>query len=284
MLGWWVKKDIDPERLKRELSQARRLSPKLKRLLRRLKPEKAAELILACWPSLCSSLQANLKVWFKEEGLVEEWLGLLKAGSSEARASVSELLGILGQSRALGLLLSALADRDEAVQMAAAAGLVYLRDPRCLEPLALALAEPQGKIPPARVAQVLVAFGEASIPYLASLLEKVPAEIVARILEILGSIGGPQVLPYLTWGLKNHKAAIRVAAARALGEAGLEEAGEELLRVLTDEDPKVRAAAAYTLGRLKYLRALPYLKRAVEDSSWQVRTSAKVALKALEGT
>lgn len=282
MLSWWFKKDVDPEKLKKELSCARKLTPRLKRLLRRLGPEQVAEIILACWPDLYPGVQADLKTWVTEEGLVEEWLALLKKGPSRARALAAEILGITGQGRAVGPLLSALADGDEIVQIAAAAGLSLLRDPRCLEPLAQALVESQGRLPPARIAQVLIAFGEASIPHLVSFLEKADEEAAVRILEILGSIGGPRVLPYLIQGLKTPQAAIRVAAAQALGEAGFKEAGEELLKILADEDPKVRAAAACALGRIKYLKALPYLKRSLEDPSWQVRASAEVALKTLE--
>lgn len=283
MFGWWGKKEIDPERLKREILCAIKLTPKLKRFLRRLGPEQIAELILDCWPNLHPSIQTDLKVWVEGEEMVEEWLGLLKTGPSKARALAAEILGILGQSQALGPLLFALADRDEEVQIAAATGLIYLHDPRCLKPLALALTELKGRIPPARVAQVLIAFGEVSIPYLVPLLDSANEETIIHALEILGSIGGPRALPYLIRGLKNPKATVRVAAARSLGETGFKEAGADLLEVLTDEDPKVRAAAAYALGRLGYFRALPYLKRALKDPSWQVRTSAEVALKTLEG-
>ncbi|WP_297199293.1 HEAT repeat domain-containing protein [Thermanaeromonas sp.] len=282
LFGGWFKKNVDPERLKGELSCAARLTPRLKRLLRHLRPEQVAEIILTCWPKLCPGIQEDLKAWIKEEELVEEWLALLKKGPSRVRALAAEVLGITGQGRAVGPLLCALADRDESVQIAAAAGLSFLRDPRCLEPLALALTEPRGRIPPARIAQVLTAFGEAGLPYLLPLLERSSEEAIIRIVEVLACIGGPQVLPHLIGALKAPEAAVRTAAARALGEAGFKEAGDKLLEALEDEDPRVRSAAAYALGRLGHLKASPYLKRALEDPSWQVRISAEAALKTLE--
>lgn len=284
MFGGWLRKrqarrPQDPkEQLAERLKRCRgRLPRALRRLLRHMAAEESAEAILQCWADLGPDLRQEVKAIAREEGLIDHWLALLKEGSPSERVAAAEILGFLGEGRVTGYLLEALADREVAVQMAAAAALAFLQDARCLPPLVTALAEPR-RIPPARVAQILAAFGAESIPYLVRALETGPEEVAIRVIEILGLIAHPGVLPHLSPCLQSPSAAVRAAAAGALGDTGLQEAGKYLLSALDDAEPRVRAAAVTSLGRLRYSEAYPALEQALRDPAWEVRLAARAAL------
>jgi len=280
--GWWRRgRKEDPRRLSEKLCRCRgRLPSSLREALLKLGAGEGARVVLECWPRLGPEVRGEIKALAYREDWVGDWLHMLKGGGARERALAAEVLGLLEVDRAAAPLLEALADGDEGVQMAAATALASIRDPRCLEPLALALAEPR-RIPPARVAQVITAFGRQSIPHLVSALRAGPEEVALRAVEILGNLGEAGVLPVLGQCLESPSAALRAAAARALGDTGLEEAAEYLSSALGDPEPKVRAAAVLALGRLGRGEARPALEKAREDPAWEVRVCAEAALKAV---
>ncbi|GFN22913.1 HEAT repeat domain-containing protein [Thermanaeromonas sp. C210] len=280
--GWWRKgREKDPRGLIEKLCRCRgRLPSSLRKALAKLGAGEGARVILECWPRLGPEVRREVKALACGKDWVGEWLQMLKGGGAKERALAAEILGVLQVDGAVALLLEALADGEEGVQMAAAAALASLKDPRCLEPLALALAEPQ-RIPPARVAQVMAAFGRQSIPYLLPSVRTGPEEVAVRAVEILGNLGEAEVLPVLGEGLQASSPALRAAAAQALGDTGLREAAGYLLPALGDPEPKVRAAAALSLGRLRCREARHVLEKARDDPAWEVRISAEAALKAV---
>ncbi|MGI9951659.1 HEAT repeat domain-containing protein [Moorellaceae bacterium AZ2] len=281
--GWWRKRRKEDNRgLVEKLCRCRKEVPSpLKKALLKLGAREGARVILECWPRLGLEVRQELKALAYGEALVEAWLQMLKGGSAQERALAAEILGVLAVDRAVAPLLEALADREEGVQMAAAAALVSLKDPRCLEPLSLALAEPR-RIPPARVAQIMAAFGPQSIPYLLPAVRTGPEEVAVRAVEILGNLGEASVLPLLGECLHASSPALRTAAAGALGETGLRDAAGYLLPALEDPEPKVRSAAALSLGRLRCGEARSALEKARDDPAWEVRISAEAALRALD--
>ncbi|MDN5345409.1 MAG: hypothetical protein PWQ18_1523 [Clostridia bacterium] len=254
-----------------------RLPQGLRRGLSRLDALALARLLDGLWPRLGPATRAQLATLVEEGGFVDAWIRLLEGGKAGEKALAATILGEMGISRALGPLLAALGERDEGVQLAAGAALVRLRDPRCLEPLLVALAEPR-RWPPARVAEVLLALGEASIPPLLALLAEGPEDVAIRVVGILGLFSATCTLPALEKCLRAGTAAIREAAALALGEAGLVQAAGGLIAALADPEARVRAAAARALGRLKFREAEGPLQGCLSDSTWEVQIAARAAL------
>jgi HEAT repeat protein len=73
----------------------------------------------------------------------------------------------------------------------------------------------------------------------------------------------------------------RALAAELLGQLGGAEVVAVLTELLSDSDSRVRAAAARALGKLNHWPAAPALARALRDRAWDVRREAGLALRAL---
>ncbi|CEP68940.1 Armadillo-type fold [Moorella glycerini] len=275
---WQRRRYRDEQRLSAALAGCRgKIAKGLRRELCRLDALALAGLLAGLWPRLEEATREQLAALAEEEGFIDAWLRALEQGKAGEKAAAATILGEMEIKRALGPLLAALGDRDEGVQMAATAALTRLRDRRCLEPLLAALAEPR-RWPPARVAEVLLALGTASIPPLLDLLARGPEDISLRVINILGLFEDGRVLPALEHCLENGTAAVRRAAAMALGETGCGQAAESLKKALADPVAAVRAAAARSLGRLKCREAGDLLKGCLADATWEVRVAAGAAL------
>ena len=278
----WRRRDPE-QRLAAALSRCRgQIGKGLQRQLCRMDALALARLLAGTWPHLGEATRRQLCTLVEEEGFVDAWVRLLAEGKAAAKAQVAATLGVMGINRSLSQLLAALGDRDEGVQLAATAALVRLRDRRCLEPLLTALAEPR-RWPPARVAEVLLALGPASIPPLLGLLAGGPEDVALRAINILGLFKDDRVIPALEHALQAGTVAIRREAALALGEMG-HSAAAALIAALADPEAEVRAAAARALGRLQCRAAGESLQSCLADSSWEVRVAAGAALAAIAAT
>jgi len=277
--SWWHRDK--QQRLELELKSCRgRLGKGLSKRLCHLEALELGKLLLRVWPQLEENTRKQVITLVEEAGFVDEWLWLLEKGKAGEKVIAAEILGELATRRALAPLLSALGDTDEGVQLAAAASLASMRDPRCLEPLLIALTEPS-HWQPARVADVLVALGPASIPPLLELLGKGPVDLTMRVIAILGLFKDSRVLPALEECLQSGPADIREAAARALGEVGMAQAIPSLKKAVLDPASRVRAAAIRALGRLKCQDARELLQDHLADGTWEVRAATAAALREL---
>ena len=148
-------------------------------------------------------------------------------------------------------------------------------------PLAEALSNP-GKLVPARVAEVLVAFGDSAVKPLIDELKYAGKEGQPLICEVLGQIGDTRAVPVLKEILRESPYEQgRAAAAQALG--GIPEKGNvaALLEALGDPAWEVRGCAARALGELGGQEAAAGLAKAREDENRRVRVIAEAALKKL---
>lgn len=276
---WWKWRCRDKQqRLELELKNCRgKLSKGLRLRLCRLETLELAQLLLRVWPRLGEAAREQVTVLVEEKGFIEEWLGLLKKDKNSEKILTATVLGELAAGQALAPLLWALGDTDEGVQMAAAAALARIGDPRSLEPLLVALTEPL-RWPPARVAEVLVALGPVSVPPLLELLPKGPVDLTVRVIAILAMFKDDRVVPSLEICLQTGPVDVREAAAAALGEIGAVQAIPGLKKAVADPAARVRTAAIRGLGRLKCSDARELLQNCLTDGAWEVRAATVAAL------
>ncbi len=271
------------QRLELELQKCRgKLNPKLKQRLCRLDALELAQLLLRIWPSLADDSRRQMVALVEENGFMEAWARLLQKGKSSEKVLLATVLEKLAIRRAVAPLLSALGDTDTGVQLAAAAALARIADPRSIEPLLIALEEPLSW-PPARVAEILVALSPASIPPLVKLLQTGSPDLRVRAVTILGLFKDSRVLPALEECLYAGPIAVREAAATALGEIGSTQAIYGLKRAAADPANKVRAAAIKALGRLGGNDMYKFLEDYLTDSAPEVRMATAAALCCIGG-
>lgn len=177
---------------------------------------------------------------------------LINDKSSGTRADAAEVLGEIGDARAVEPLIDALRDADYTVQWAAAEALGKIGDKKAVEPLITTL--------------------KAGDEYLRE-----------RAAEALGDIGDKKAVEPLINALKDEDESVRSSAAEALGNIGDVRAVEPLIDALKDEDWYARCNVADALGEIGDKKAVGPLTAALNDEDEYVRSSAETALKKIRG-
>jgi HEAT repeat protein len=172
------------------------------------------------------------------------------------REAAAKELGSLGNRRALGPLVRALADPNEWVRAAVASALGELGDARAVDPLIQALSD-RGH------------FGGNYVR--------------AKAAESLGMLGNTRAFEPLVQTLTDEKWEVRGAAAAALGQLKDLRAVEPLVKLLTDK-PYSAEDAASALGELRDVRAVEPLINLLGDESDKTRRCAAQALAKLGQT
>lgn len=219
-------------------------------------------------------------------GIVDRHLHKLEHGRGWAeRAFAARFLGEIGSAKAVAPLVRVMRntrEEDRDVRMAASRALGRIRDPRALEPLMDALAAPESWLP-ARVAEVVLQFGDTAFEPLVQLLQRHDdSSARAWACQILGDLGNPRAVPVLIGCLGDINDQVRARAASALGRLGDRRAVPDLIRMmLSDPVPYVRIQVVRALGALGDPRALHYLIDALKDGEWWVRIRVVEALEQL---
>ncbi|MGB2727119.1 MAG: HEAT repeat domain-containing protein [Halobacteriota archaeon] len=177
---------------------------------------------------------------------------LINDKSSGTRADAAEVLGEIGDERAVEPLINALRDADYTVQRGAAEALGKIGDKKAVEPLITTL--------------------KTEDEYLRE-----------RAAEALGEIGDKKAVEPLINALKDEDESVRSSATEALGQIGDARAVEPLIDALKDEDWYVRCNAAEALGEIGDKRAIEPLTAALNDKDEYVRSSAETALEKIRG-
>ena len=137
------------------------------------------------------------------------------------RKMAAEILGQLGDRRAVDPLIKALSHHNYDVRQAAAEALGQLGDDRAVDPLSKALADDDRWV---RLAAA----------------------------EALGQLGDKQAADSLINALSDNYFSVRRTAAKALGELGDKRAVDPLVKALSDDSSDVRKAAKTALKKLGY--------------------------------
>lgn len=169
---------------------------------------------------------------------IDQLLGRLQTGDRETRYAAAQILGELGDERAVAPLIQALDDDDDMLRRRAAEALGKIGDSRAIAPLIAALQ--QTNLVGVTAARALGQIGDPSAvgPLLAFLKEKSPLDeghkyIIWAAQESLAGLGTGAVRPLLD-ELHDAHSPIRHLAAMILGEIGDVQAVEPLAAVLVD--------------------------------------------------
>jgi HEAT repeat protein len=189
---------------------------------------------------------------------VELLLPLLDSKEKDTRCKAAKSLGQIGDERALAPLMKMLDDTDRIVQYCAVIALGYLGDTRAVEPLIDVM---NRRYPGMRYT--------TSQDYYAA--------------YSLGEIGDKRAVEPLIAVLENEKQVIdmRFSAARALGKIGDTRAVAPLINTLSTNHETLLKSTINSLGSLKDPRAIEPVKKKLNSQYESVREAAANALEKL---
>jgi HEAT repeat protein len=201
------------------------------------------------------------------------------------RVFAARFLGEIGSARGVEPLIEVMRntrEEDRDVRMAASRALGRIRDPRALPALVEALGLPESWLP-ARIAEVILQFGDACFDTLAQqLATSRDANTRAWAAEILGQLGSPRAVGTLLNALGDINDQVRARAAGALGKLQDRQSVPQLIHLmLSDPVPFVRIQSVRALGAIGDQRALHHLIDSLKDGEWWVRIRVIEALEQL---
>jgi len=196
----------------------------------------------------------------------------------EVRRVAAEVLGELGDPRAVDSLSVALRDKSARVRRSSASALGKLGDLRAIAPLSEALQDRSSHVRSAAVEALARLGGTDVVEVLIHALQNCHADVRQKAAGILVKISDPRIVELLITALQDADPSVRSAAASALGDIGDSRAVNPLITALQDADPNVRSAAASALGGLADSRAVAPLVTALQDADPNVRSAAASAL------
>lgn len=161
----------------------------------------------------------------------------LQSPEPVVRSNVADMLGRIGDRRAVEHLITVLQDKDIGVCASAVRALGRIKDERAVEPL-IAILEEVG------------AFGE------------VDGFVRSNAARIIGRLGDEREVPVLLKALNDPQEMVRASAAKGLGLLGDERAVEPLIGLLLmDNSPKVKQSSVEALERIDSPQARDALKQ-----------------------
>lgn len=223
-------------------------------------------------------MRARIQEVFDHLGFFARRLKLLRSIRPRRAAYSAELLGNLGDERAVPGLARLLASRNYRVADAALYALGKIGTQESLSEITKILDHPT-RWTQDRIAAAVEAVGTRATNLLIRNLEEGTPQTRTLSAEILAKVGGEEALPALRAALRDPHTDVRARAAAALGRLRDRDSREPLLAALEDARWEVRSQAAKALGELEDPAALPQLANALRDSEWWVRTNAEEAMR-----
>jgi HEAT repeat protein len=211
---------------------------------------------------------------YRDRALVRLAATLRQSLDPDMRRWVAFALGVMGDSRSVPALASALSDDDKAVRRQAAIALGRIGIAHVVTPLATALKDGDRGVREEAI-EALGKVGEPAIPLMITGL-RAPDVLVRRgSSDALARIGRPAVSPLTRSLLGEHDRLARIAAVETLGKMRDERAVASLVVALMDTDSDIQDMAAQALVRtgkpavaplMRVLRVAgdPFRRRVVE--------------------
>lgn len=185
---------------------------------------------------------------------VEELLSLLKSISAEERIKATEALINFGEE-ALPSLIQILNANNSLSSLNAAQILGRIGDPKAIVALTNAVRKKDNEL--SQVAAIALAnIGEASLNSIIDLLNSEDPIIVAWSLRALGHLGSEKALPYLIQTSNSPNTLLRYWAVDALGKIKDNRAFDALVICLKDENVLVQCEAVWALSKLEDTRVV----------------------------
>ncbi|OQX58121.1 hypothetical protein B5M50_04900 [candidate division KSB1 bacterium 4484_219] len=205
----------------------------------------------------------------------------LKSGDKETRIDASYQLLLMGKS-AVEPLIQVMRSGDERSRFIAIQLLGKIGDSRAVEPLIDALV---GESLPLKAAEALgVLRYIAAEDALIEALQDTSAEVRVKALAALECFWDSRLNPLFVKMTEDPDDEVRYVAVQILRHTRFPGALRQLIKLLNDEVPAVRQEAAYALGEIGDKRAVrPLLNMLVEYKDEADRKAAQTALKKLTG-
>ena len=197
------------------------------------------------------------------------------------RAFIALVIGELGLSRGLDLVIEGIKDDAAQLRSACATALGRLAPAGACERLARLLDDPADEVRVAALEALrhLSAQEPAELALLcAGLAQSASPERRRDAALLLSSLSDGERLSLLA---KDEDAFVRAAAVASLARVALPQAVGHLVMALVDEEPQVRVASALALGEIGGSEVLEPLLLALNDSDPWVQTAALKGLAAL---
>jgi HEAT repeat protein len=162
-----------------------------------------------------------LKNALRDTDVIDPLIETFQIGTPFAKAYAGPVIGYIGDSRALPLLIDALSDTDVAVRVAAIHGLRALRDPRAASPLVQALDDPIDEVARSAASTLGWLRSEDAVVALMRFYDSARWQNKVAAVYALGDIGHPQSLPLVRLALFHPFRKVRRAAKAALSSYDL---------------------------------------------------------------
>ncbi len=217
-------------------------------------------------------------------------LSLLESPSATLKACVCEILGKIGDERAIEGLAKLFNDKDLNVRTAAVNALANIKSEKTCSYLLNLLSSPDQKF--ADLAkEALIKLGEKSIGILIEEFTKIKDEEIKRkIIEVFGEIKNKETIGILLECLKARNPYIRAQSCLSLAKIcsfGLiserKEIIEEMKKLLKDESYLVRSAALEVLGVLRADEVFEEICQLLNDPETTVKRKAVWAISEIGG-
>ncbi len=125
--------------------------------------------------------------------------------------------------------------------------------------------------------ETLIEMGEEAVPYLMERLDTETAREKWTLIDVLGKIGEPAVMPMVECLKSDNRDEVKLAS-RILGDIKDQRAVSPLAELLNKEDYNIRSYACESLGKIADTTAFAPVSSCLTDSVEVVRKSAAVAL------
>jgi HEAT repeat protein len=221
-----------------------------------------------------------------DDRAVEPLVARVRQGDREVRAAAMDALKRIGDARAIMPLIAVLRDQDqgESIRDGAAKALATIGFP-AVKPLVATLLDDDDDLVCIGAAKALGKIGstEAVEPLIDTLQDGTDQnwEVRTAAVEALGEIRDDRAVEPLLTALQDEIQKVRLAAVRALGMIGHSRAVKPLLHILEVGREDEREAAAEALGAIGDQRGVEPLKAVLKSKGGDLRTAAVKALGAI---
>lgn len=209
-----------------------------------------------------------------------ELIKFLTNPNATMRRGSAFMLGLLGESSSVSILISGINDRDRRTRAQIARGLSFLGDSKAVSPLIMLLNSEREAVVRKAAIEALGKIGDiAAIPHLTKVLTDVDLRVRRSAIRSLSLFDTSTIIPVLIAALQNDDSIVRALTTYLLGESGEPSVVHALVtRLKNDEDKTVRSLAAHSLGELADQSAVPVLIDSLKDRNHYVRYHSAVAL------
>ena len=211
---------------------------------------------------------------------VEALLNALPDHDHKAQYYIVQLLGHIGDPRAVAPLIKLSQESTAPIQYEILEALKKLGDPRAIPAFIHALGHQEETVRNAAAENLLNMRDEAFSALLMALNHQI--WMIRRMAaQLLGKLGDVRAIPPLVQALQHPDVILKTEAVRALGALKATSAVPNLISSLKDTDERVQHAAIEVLGGMHDERALPHLMNALKTVNWNQRSSLIEAIAGL---